>query len=83
MATIKTFLEKEKLIRFFSCLVVSIVLCYLIGFFFGTLTTMVIWIAKEIQTFLDKQIIDKNNYMADFSGTMFGSVIFLIFSLFL
>ena len=83
MATIKTFLEKEKLIRFFSCLVVSIVLCYLIGFFFGTLTTMVIWIAKEIQTFFDKQIIDKNNYIADLFGTIAGSVILLILYLFL
>lgn len=83
MTTIKTFLEKEKLIRFFSCLVVSIVLCYLIGFFFGTLTTMVIWIAKEIQTFFDKQIIDKNNYIADLFGTIAGSVILLILYLFL
>lgn len=83
MATIKTFLEKEKLIRFFSCLAVSIVLCYLIGLFFGTLTTIVVWIAKEVQTFFSSQTINKYNYMADLSGTIVGSIIFLIFSLFL
>ena len=83
MTTIKSFLEKEKLKRFFCCLLVSVVLCYLIGIVFGVLTTIVICIAKEIQLFFDGEAMDKNNYIADLFGTIGGSVILLIFYLFL
>lgn len=83
MTTIKSFLEKEKLKRFFCCLLVSAVLCYLIGMVFGVLTTIVICIAKEIQSFFDGEAIDNDNYIADLFGTIGGSVILLILYLFL
>ena len=83
MTTIKSFLEKEKLKRFLCCLLVSAVLSYLIGIVFGVLTTIVICVAKEIQSFFDGEAIDNDNYIADLFGTIGGSVILLILYLFL
>lgn len=82
MGTIHNFLEKEKIIRLFFCLAISIILCFLLGLFFGTITTFIIWIAKEVQIFFNEQTIDKNNYVSDTIGTLAGSVIYLLITLF-
>lgn len=82
MGRFQHFLEKEKIIRFFFCLVISIILCFLLGLFFGTITTFIIWITKEVQIFFNEQTIDKNNYVSDTIGTLAGSVIYLLITLF-